>query len=39
MEPRSSLAHSKHVVRAALMLLVVIVALVLGRSLFVPPTW
>jgi hypothetical protein len=39
MEPGSSLAHSKHVVRAALMLLVVIVALVLGRSFFVPPTW
>lgn len=39
MEPGSSLAHSKHVVRATLMLLVVIVALVLGRSLFVPPTW
>jgi hypothetical protein len=39
MEPERSLEHSKHVVRAALMLLVVIVALVLGRSLFVPPTW
>jgi len=39
MEPRSSLAHSKHVVRAALMLFLVVVALVLGRSLFVPPTW
>lgn len=39
MGPGSSLEHSKHVVRAALMLLVVVVALVLGRSLFVPPTW
>ena len=39
MEPGSSLAHGKHVVRAALLLLVVVVALMLGRSLFVPPTW
>lgn len=39
MNPESPLAHAKHVFRAAILLLVVLVAMVLGRSLFVPDTW
>lgn len=39
MNPESPLAHSKHVFRAAILLIVVVVAMVLGRSLFVPETW
>lgn len=39
MDPESPLVHSKHVFRAAILLLVGLVALVLGRSLFVPDTW
>jgi predicted CXXCH cytochrome family protein len=39
MEGTSPLAHAKHVVRAALILLVFLVVLVLGRSAFVPPSW
>jgi hypothetical protein len=39
MDPDSPLAHSKHVFRAAILLVVVVVAMLLGRSLFVPETW
>jgi len=39
MNPESPLIHTKHVFRAALLLLAVIVTLLLGRSLFVPDTW
>lgn len=39
METDSPLRHTKHVFRAALLLVALIVALVLGRSLFVPDTW
>lgn len=39
MNPESPLTHTKHVFRAAILLLVVVVAMVLGRSLFVPDTW
>ena len=39
MNPESPLVHAKHVFRAAILLLVVVIAMVLGRSLFVPPTW
>ena len=39
MQSGNSLEHSKHVFRAALLLVVVVVTLLLGRSLFVPPTW
>lgn len=39
MNPDSPLIHSKHVFRAAILLLVGVVALILGRSLFVPDTW
>jgi len=39
MNPESPLIHAKHVFRAAILLLAVIGALFLGRSLFVPDTW
>jgi hypothetical protein len=39
MNPESPLIHTKHVFRAAILLLAVIGALLLGRSLFVPDTW
>lgn len=39
MNPESPLIHAKHVFRAAILLLAVLVAMVLGRSLFVPDTW
>lgn len=39
MNPESPLAHSKHVFRAAILLLAVVISMVLGRSLFVPDTW
>lgn len=39
MQPGNSLEHAKHVFRAAILLLMVVVTLLLGRSLFVPPTW
>jgi predicted CXXCH cytochrome family protein len=39
MRPDGPLRHAKHVARAALMLIVGLVAIVLGRSLFVPATW
>jgi len=39
MRPDGPLRHAKHVVRAALMLVVGVVAIVLGRLLFVPATW
>jgi hypothetical protein len=39
MNPESPLIHAKHVFRAALMLLAVVAALFLGRSMFVPKTW
>ena len=39
MNPESPLAHTKHVFRAAILLLVVLIVMVLGRSLFVPDTW
>jgi hypothetical protein len=39
MDGTSPLAHAKHVVRAALLLVIFLVALVLGRSAFVPETW
>jgi hypothetical protein len=39
MRPESPLHHAKHVVRAALALVVGVVVIVLGRSFFVPETW
>jgi hypothetical protein len=33
------LGHTKHVVRAALLLVLVVAALVLGRAFFVPDSW
>lgn len=39
MNPESPLIHAKHVFRAAILLLVVLIAMLLGRSLFVPETW
>lgn len=39
MNPESPLLHAKHVFRAAILLLAVLIAMVLGRSLFVPDTW
>ncbi len=39
MNPESPLIHAKHVFRAAILLLAVLVAMLLGRSLFVPETW
>jgi hypothetical protein len=39
MNPESPLAHAKHVFRAAILLLAALIAMVLGRSLFVPDTW
>jgi hypothetical protein len=37
--PDSPLLHAKHIVRAAVLLVVGVVVLVLGRSLFVPSSW
>jgi hypothetical protein len=39
MKPESPLIHAKHVFRAAILLLAVLIAMVLGRSFFVPETW
>jgi hypothetical protein len=39
MNSESPLAHSKHVFRAALLLVAVVAALILGRLFFVPETW
>ena len=39
MASTSPLVHAKHVIRAALLLIVFLVALVLGRAAFVPETW
>jgi len=39
MRPEGPLQHAKHIVRAGLLLVLGVVALVLGRSLFVPKTW
>jgi hypothetical protein len=39
MNPESPLTHAKHVFRAAILLVAALVAMVLGRSLFVPDTW
>jgi hypothetical protein len=39
MDPESPLIHTKHVFRASILLLAVVGALLLGRSLFVPATW
>lgn len=39
MDPESPLIHTKHVFRAAILLLAVVGSLLLGRSLFVPKTW
>ena len=39
MNPESPLIHAKHVFRAAILLLAVLIAMLLGRSLFVPETW
>lgn len=39
MNPESPLTHTKHVFRAAILLLAVLIAMVLGRSLFVPDSW
>jgi len=38
-ESDGPLRHTKHVLRVALLLVVTVVALGLGRSLFVPETW
>lgn len=39
MNPESPLIHTKHVFRAAILLLAVVTLLLLGRSFFVPDTW
>jgi hypothetical protein len=39
MNPESPLIHTKHVFRVAILLFAVLIAMVLGRSLFVPETW
>jgi hypothetical protein len=39
MEPNSPLRHTKHVFRVGLLLFAAIVALILGRSFFVPDTF
>jgi hypothetical protein len=39
MNPESPLTHTKHIFRAAILLFAVLIAMVLGRSLFVPETW
>jgi hypothetical protein len=39
MNPESPLTHSKHVFRAAILLIAVVVTLLLSRSIFVPETW
>lgn len=39
MNPESPLIHTKHVFRAAILLIAVVTLLVLGRSFFVPDTW
>jgi hypothetical protein len=38
MDPESPLIHTKHVFRAAILLLAVVGGLLLGRSLFLPDT-
>ena len=39
MESDSTLRHTKHIFRVAILLFFVVVALVLGRGLFVPDSW
>lgn len=39
MKPDSPLHHTKHIFRVGLLLLLALIVLVLGRSLFVPDTW
>ncbi len=39
MDPRSPLAHSKHVFRVGFLFLLGVVALIILRSLAAPPTW
>jgi hypothetical protein len=39
MQPDSPLAHTKHIFRVLFLLVIGIVVLVLGRSLFLPDTW
>jgi hypothetical protein len=39
MNPENPLLHAKHVFRLIALLVIAIVALVLGRGLFVPETW
>lgn len=39
MRPDSPLRHAKHIVRVALLLLIAVVVLTLGRSFFVPDSW
>ena len=39
MKAESPLIHAKHVFRAAILLMAVIVTLILSRSFFVPDTW
>ena len=39
MQPGNPIEHSKHVFRAGLLLVTVLVILLLGRSFFVPATW
>lgn len=39
MDGNSPIAHAKHVVRAALILVLFLVGLLLGRSAFVPASW
>ena len=39
MKPDGPLRHAKHIVRAGLLLVLGLIALVLGRSVFIPETW
>jgi hypothetical protein len=39
MNPENPLRHTKHIFRAFLLLTIFIIALILGRSLFVPDSW
>lgn len=39
MQPPESLRHLKHVFRVALLLVLLVVVFVLGRYLFIPPSW
>ncbi len=39
MQPDNPLAHTKHIFRIFLLLILFVVALVLGRSAFIPKTW